>query len=116
MAPDAKAGVGGPVAAVGAPKHSAALGASKEVGASLLEKPNEWIRMLGATRYEYTFIVWEDLHTRFPTEVCIFQLRNYGITTIRSEHSLTVAQSVARCEIGLLTRYWVVPVCRGIHI
>ena len=64
-------------------------------------------------RYEYTFIVWEDLHTRFPTELGISQLRNYGITTFNSEHSLTVVQIVARCEIGLLARYWVVPVCRG---
>ena len=105
MAPDAKAGVGRPLAAVGAPKHSAALGAPKEASTQR-----------GAMRYEYTFIVWEDLHTRFPTELGIFQLRNYGITTIRSEHSLIVVQIVARCEIGLLTRYWVVPVCRGIPI
>ena len=110
MSPDAEAGVGRPLAAVGAPKHSAALGAPKQ------DKPNEWIRMLGAKRYEYTFIVWEDLQTRFPTEVGVFQLRKYGITTIRSEHSLTVVQIVARCEVGLLTRYWVVPVCRGIPI
>ena len=50
MEPDAKEGVGRQLAAVGAPNHSEAVGAPKEVGTSLLDKPNECIRTLGDDR------------------------------------------------------------------
>ena len=64
----------------------------------------------------YFFVAWADIPKRFPSQLAVFQLRKYGITTRRTEQIVVIYQISSRCELGLLIRYWFVQVCRHIEI
>ena len=66
--------------------------------------------------YGYFFVAWADIPKRFPSQLCQFQLRKYGITARLADQTIVIYQILSRCELGLLIRYWFFQVCRHIEI
>ena len=58
----------------------------------------------------YFFVAWADIPKRFPSQLCQFQLRKYGITSRLADQTIVIYQIGGRCELGLLIRHWSVQV------